>query len=116
MGSMTCPSSCSVALRYLIRWHGGLSTDFSPCAKKVGILQPQCFLQKRKKMLFEKCVNILYYISSVVIFVNVKTLLYGKQIIHNNLLLNYAGMFTVCYAIGCYHSQVNGLFGCQRFL
>ena len=31
---MTCPSSCSVALRYLVRLHGGLSTDISPCAEK----------------------------------------------------------------------------------
>ena len=31
MGLATCPSLCSVALRYLVRWHG-LSTDFSPCA------------------------------------------------------------------------------------
>ena len=32
MESATCRSSCSVALRYLVRLHGGLSTDISPCA------------------------------------------------------------------------------------
>ncbi len=30
MGSMTCPSSCSVALRYLVRWHGGYPRTFPP--------------------------------------------------------------------------------------
>ena len=30
MGSMTCPSSCSVALRYLVRLHGDYPRTFPP--------------------------------------------------------------------------------------
>ena len=30
MESMTCPSSCSVALRYLVRWHGDYPRTFPP--------------------------------------------------------------------------------------
>ena len=43
----------SVALRYLVRWHGGLSTDFSPCAiiwvRKKGS-KTNFFTEKNRKL------------------------------------------------------------------
>ena len=34
---MTCPSSCSVALRYLVRWHGGLIHGLFPLRPNISV-------------------------------------------------------------------------------
>ena len=49
MESMTCPSSCSVALRYLVRWHGGYPRTFPPAPKSEQEVEQRIFLYKNKQ-------------------------------------------------------------------
>ena len=41
MGSMTCPSSCSVALRYLVRLHMGYPRTFPPAPISICLLRSE---------------------------------------------------------------------------